>query len=116
VGKSSLIAYVCSRLPETYVAFRLPVTGADDPTSVSVMASMALGIALRAIELEEQQRPALEFARAESAVTERGEPRVTSGKLGGGPVPAEVNAGRWRRSGMAARPPRSSATASRSRW
>ena len=49
VGKSSLIAFVCAQLPETHVAFRLPVTGADDPTSVSIMASVALGTALHAI-------------------------------------------------------------------
>lgn len=91
VGKSSLIAFVCSRLPETHVAFRLPVTGADDPTSVSVMASMALGTALNAIDLENYQHNALEAARADSTITQDRQPGFTTGKLGGGPVPAEIN-------------------------
>lgn len=92
VGKSSLIAFVCAQLPETHVAFRLPVTGADDPTSVSIMASVALGTALHAIELEDYQRAAIEAARADAATTERRDPRIATGKLGGGPLPAEINA------------------------
>jgi AAA ATPase-like protein len=91
VGKSSLIAFVCSQLPDTHVAFRLPVTGADDPTSVSVMASMALGAALHAIDFEDYQRSALEAARASAISTEQTRPRLSTGKLGGGPLPAEIN-------------------------
>jgi hypothetical protein len=91
VGKSSLIAFVCANLPESHVAFRLPVTGADDPTSVSDMASLALGMALHAIDLEAYQRDAIERARAESTVVERHSSGLPGGKLGGGAVPAEVN-------------------------
>jgi hypothetical protein len=91
VGKSSLIAFVCANLPPKHVAFRLPVTGADDPTSVSVMASMALGMALHAIDVEDHQREALEDARSDAVLTQRLGPGLSGGKLGGGPIPAEIN-------------------------
>jgi hypothetical protein len=89
-GKSSLIACVCSRLPETHIALRVPVTGADDPTSVSVVAAVALGEALDAIELDRHQRVPLTKARADSRV-ELGPTRSLGGKLGGGPLPAAIH-------------------------
>lgn len=88
-GKSSLIASVCADLPSTHVALRVPVVGADDPTSVSVLAALTLSGALAAIEMEAHQRQALEEARADRAerVTT---PGTLGAKLGGGPIPAEV--------------------------
>lgn len=90
-GKSSLIAYVCSKLPDTHVALRVPVSGADDPTSVSVMAAAALAQALADLELESYQREALERARADETTREE-HPGRLGGTLGGGPVPAAVHA------------------------
>jgi hypothetical protein len=91
-GKSSLIAYVCQRLPETHVALRVPVTGADDPTSVSVVAALALSQAISAIEMEQYQRDALERARADTVTVDSGPGKALGGRLGGGPIPAEVHA------------------------
>lgn len=55
-GKSSLIAHVCSNLPHSHVALRVPVTGADDPTSVSVVAAVALSQALDDLDLDRYHR------------------------------------------------------------
>jgi hypothetical protein len=89
-GKSSLIADVCAHLPDTHIALRVPIVGVDDPTSTSAMAAMALSSALAAIDLEAHQRHALEQARADSMVAAR-KPTGFGGKLGGGPIPAEVH-------------------------
>ena len=62
-GKSSLIAHVCANLPESHVALRVPVVGADDPTSVSDLAAMTLATALHDIDMEAYQRDALADAR-----------------------------------------------------
>lgn len=91
-GKSSLIAYVSKRLPNTHVALRVPVTGADDPTSVSNVAVVALGQALSDLDLEAQQREALEGARADTGTAARTPAGVRGGTLGGGPIPAQLNA------------------------
>ncbi len=90
-GKSSLIAYVCAHLPDTHVALRVPVTGADDPTNVSTVAAVALSQALADIDLEHYQREALERARADRATVEQVPGGLRSGTLGGGPIPAQVN-------------------------
>ncbi|MBV9197205.1 MAG: hypothetical protein JO168_23975 [Solirubrobacterales bacterium] len=90
-GKSSLIAYVCGRLPDTHVALRVPVTGADDPTSVSVMAAVALSQALDDLDLERYQRDALSRARADQHTEHRTPGGLRGGTLGGGPVPAQVH-------------------------
>src|SRR3954470_14934500 len=87
-GKSSLIAYVCQQLPETHVALRVPVTGADDPTSVSVVAAAALSQALNDIELEEYQQEALERARADTVDRDAMPSASVGGTLGGGAIPA----------------------------
>jgi len=90
-GKSSLIAALCRALPPTHVALRVPVVGADDPTSVSVVAALTLSTALNAIEMERSQREALERARADELMTTPKQTR-SGGTLGGGPVPVEVHA------------------------
>ncbi|MDQ3676330.1 MAG: hypothetical protein M3401_05925 [Actinomycetota bacterium] len=89
-GKSSLIAAVCAALPDTHIALRVPIVGADDPTSVSVLAALTLSGALAALELERGQREALERARADH-VSRDLTPARFGGKLGGGPVPVEVH-------------------------
>jgi Cdc6-like AAA superfamily ATPase len=91
-GKSSLIANVCQSLPETHVALRVPVTGADDPTSVNVIAAVALSHALNDIELDKQQRQAIEAARADGRTAARTPGGIRGGTLGGGSVPAAVHA------------------------
>lgn len=90
-GKSSLIAYVCSRLPDTQVALRAPVVGVDDPTNVSAFAAMTLSNALDAIRLDADQRELLEQARADTRTAASDPLGITSGTLGGGPIPAAVN-------------------------
>ncbi len=90
-GKSSLIAYVCSHLPDDLVALRVPVSGADDPTSVSVIGAVALSQALNDLEMEERHREELELARADGRVVAE-EPGKIGGTLGGGPIPAAVHA------------------------
>lgn len=89
-GKSSLIADVCARLPETHVALRVPIVGVGDPTSTSEMAALALAGALDAVKFEAEQRDVLERARADHVVTARAS-RGLGGKLGGGPFPAELH-------------------------
>jgi len=89
-GKSSLIAAVCDGLPDTHLALRVPIVGADDPTSVNVLAALTLSGALTALELEGDQRETLEGARADQ-VTRDATPAKLGAKLGGGPVPAEIH-------------------------
>lgn len=89
-GKSSLIAYVCDRLPDTYVALRVPVAAADDPTDTSTIAAVALSQALETFELERYQQAALEKARADTLSSGFNPTRI-GGKLGGGPIPAELH-------------------------
>jgi hypothetical protein len=91
-GKSSLIAHTCRHLAATHVALRVPVTGADDPTSVSVVAAAALSQALYDVELEQYQREALDRARADTTIEDAAPSTAVGGKLGGGPIPAEVQA------------------------
>lgn len=91
-GKSSLIAHVCAQLPDTHLALRIPVTGADDPTSVSVMAAVALSQALEDIELERYQEEALERARADQQSTQKTPGGLRGGTLGGGHIPAQIHA------------------------
>jgi hypothetical protein len=90
-GKSSLIAYVCGHLPDTHTALRVPVSGADNPTSVSVMGAVALSEALNSLEMEERHRRELERARADGVTIEETSGR-TGGTLGGGAIPAAVHA------------------------
>lgn len=91
-GKSSLIAYVCDNLPSGYVALRVPVTGADEPDNVSVVAAVALSQALADLELEREQREALNRARADQQSAQRTPGGLRGGTLGGGPIPAAVHA------------------------
>ncbi len=95
-GKSSVLAWLCRHLPADHVPIRVPVVGMDDPSDPAVLGSVALGAALDAARagemgLEEGQRAALERARADEVTIQGGGRRVT-GKLGGGPVPAQVSA------------------------
>jgi hypothetical protein len=91
-GKSSLIAYVCDNLPSGYVALRVPVTGADEPDNVSVVAAVALSQALADLELEREQRETLERARGDQQSEKRTPGGLRGGTLGGGPIPAAVHA------------------------
>jgi hypothetical protein len=69
----------------------VPVTGADDPTSVSVVAAAALSQALNDIELDQYQERALERARADTLDRDASPARTVGGTLGGGAIPAEVH-------------------------
>jgi hypothetical protein len=89
-GKSSVIAWICSQLPANHVALRIPVTGVEDPGSVGEVARLALSITLDEIILETRDQDQLEQARADATAASR-TPVGVSAKLGGGPIPAEVN-------------------------
>jgi hypothetical protein len=95
-GKSSVLAWLCRHLPDDHIPIRVPVVGMDDPSDPAVLGSVALGAALDAtrgdaVDLRAAQRATLERARADE-VTTQGSGRKVAGKLGGGPVPAEVSA------------------------
>jgi hypothetical protein len=96
-GKSSVLAWVCRNLPDDHIPIRVPVVGMDDPSDPSVLGSVALGAALEAarvqddVELGADQRARVENARADELTRRPGASRL-GGKLGGGPVPAEVSA------------------------
>jgi len=94
-GKSSVLAWLCRHLPADRIPIRVPVVGMDDPSDPAVLGSVALGAALDAartdaVELPADQRATLERARADE-VTTQGAGRRVGGKLGGGPIPAEVS-------------------------
>ena len=91
-GKSSLIASVCQSLPASHVALRVPVTGADDPTSVNAMAAVALSQALHELDMDDRQRGEIEKARADARTVARTPVGLRGGTLGGGPIPAEIHA------------------------
>jgi hypothetical protein len=82
---------VCAELPDEYVALRVPITGADDPTSVSLMAAVALSQALNDIDMEGHQQQALEASRADGRSAERAS-GGGGGTLGGGPIPIAIHA------------------------
>lgn len=87
-GKSSVIAWLCSQLPASHVALRIPVTGVADPGSVGEVARLTLSITLDEILLDASEQAHLEQARAYVATTARS-PAAMSAKLGSGPIPAE---------------------------
>lgn len=88
-GKSSVIAWLCNRLPASHVALRIPVTGVEDPGSVGEVARLALSITLDQIMLDARDQTELEHARVDSTTVSR-TPTGFSAKLGGGAIPAEV--------------------------
>jgi energy-coupling factor transporter ATP-binding protein EcfA2 len=88
-GKSSLIAHACKALPDSHLALRVPVSGADDPTSVSVVCAVTLSQALNDIDMAKQQRRGLSRFRADSKSSERS--LGAGGTLGGGPIPAALH-------------------------
>src|SRR3712207_5613696 len=95
-GKSSVLAWLCRNLPDDHIPIRVPIVGMDDPSDPAVLSSVALGAALEAartdkVGLEARQRATVERLRADEVTTHPGVPKV-AGKLGGGPIPAEVSA------------------------
>jgi hypothetical protein len=93
-GKSSVLAWLCGQLPETHLPIRVPVVGVEDPSDASVFTSVVLVSALHAaqehqIDLADHQRAVIEDGRADESVTRR-TGRRRSGRLGGGPIPAEL--------------------------
>jgi hypothetical protein len=88
-GKSSVIAWLCSQLPDSHLALRIPITGVEDPGSVGEIARLALSIVLDGIAFDSRDERELEEARADSRTTTR-LPVGFNAKLGGGAIPAEV--------------------------
>ncbi len=82
---------MCSKLPETHTALRVPVSGANEPTSVDVMGAVALSGALKDLEMEDCHREEIESARADGRTFEE-VPGKIGGTLGGGAIPAAVHA------------------------
>lgn len=91
-GKSSMIAYVCSQLPEECAAIRVPVAALDDPGDVKVFAGTILRSALRETksELRPYQREAVEKAGGDTYRRAPKETGIRGGKIGGGVIPAEL--------------------------
>jgi hypothetical protein len=89
-GKSSVIAWLCSQLPQNHFALRIPVTAVEDPGSVGEIARLALSITLDEIMLDASGEEELANARADTTTAVR-TPTGVSAKLGGGMIPAEVN-------------------------
>ena len=89
-GKSSLIAHVCKELPDSHLALRVPVSGADDPTSVSTICAVTLSQALNDIDMAKRERRGLALFRSDSKSSERS--LGAGGTLGGGPIPAALHA------------------------
>jgi hypothetical protein len=89
-GKSSLIAYVCDRLPDTHLPLRVPVAVVDNPASIEVICALALSRALGEIELRDEQRRAIEKANADEITVMHTPGGVKGGKVGGGYLPAEL--------------------------
>jgi hypothetical protein len=90
-GKSSFVAWVSSSLPESHVALRLPVSALSDPTDTGETLKMSLGVVLDTIEMEAVEREAVHIERAEQRAAARAPTGITGGRIGGGPIPAEVN-------------------------
>jgi hypothetical protein len=91
VGKTSLAVWVSNQLPLEFVSLRLLVSAMDDPTDVGEVMKLALGTILDAIQLDADEREEVHIARADSRTASRAPVGVTGGKLGGGPIPVEVN-------------------------
>jgi hypothetical protein len=89
-GKSSVIAWLCSQLPESHVALGVPVTGVEDPGSVGEVARLALSVTLDQVAIDTGGEDELREARADTASSARS-PSVVGAKLGGGAFPAEVS-------------------------
>jgi hypothetical protein len=94
-GKSGLIAFACANLAPEYVALRIPIVAAGDPTDLREIAAITLTEALKAFDMEQHQAEALQDARADERTREHA-PAGAAGrlgvKIGGGPIPAELNA------------------------
>jgi hypothetical protein len=89
-GKSSLISWVCRQLPNSHVPLHVPVAVLDDPADIKVLAGSAIASAVRQTQdLSNEQRIDLERGRADRIVVAPG-PVSGGGRLGGGPIPAEL--------------------------
>jgi hypothetical protein len=88
-GKSSLIAYVSTQLTARHIVLRVPVTGADDPTKTANVTAVALGAALRTVDLATAERAELQEARADQSSTARAS-GARGASIGGGPLPFEL--------------------------
>jgi hypothetical protein len=95
-GKSSVLAWLCRKLPDDRIPIRVPIVGMEDPSDPAVLGGVALGAALEAarvgnVDLDGRQTTAVERSRADDVTAHHGRPKL-GGKLGGGPVPAEISA------------------------
>jgi hypothetical protein len=90
-GKSSFVAWVTDRLPETHVAIRLPVSALGDPGDTGEALKLSLSTVLEVTALDAAAREEIHIERAEQRTSTRAPTGITAGKIGGGPIPAEVD-------------------------
>ena len=91
VGKSSFVAAVSARLPDSYAAIRLPVSAVADPTDTGEMLKLSLGTILEVIKLDAAEREEVHIERADQRTASRAPTGFTGGRIGGGPIPAAID-------------------------
>jgi len=89
-GKSSLIAYVIQELPDGHLAVPIRGRGLGAPGDLDHFLSALLRSGLRAVDALGGESAPVQEAAADSIRTSTTPPAIKGGKLGGGPVPAEL--------------------------
>jgi Cdc6-like AAA superfamily ATPase len=90
-GKTSLATWVSGQLADHLVSVRLLVSALADPADVGEVMKLAIGTLLDIIELDASTREQVHIERADSRTSTRAPTGVVGGRLGGGPIPAQVN-------------------------
>lgn len=90
-GKTSVASWVGAELPSEFVSVRLLVSALRDPADAAEVLKLALGTILDVIELDAAEREEVHVERADTRTATRAPTGITGGKLGGGPIPVEVN-------------------------
>jgi hypothetical protein len=90
-GKSSLVAWVSARLPESHAAIRLPISALEDPTDTGEVLKLSLGVILDVIRLDAAEREEIHIERTEQRTATRSPTGITGGRIGGGAIPVAVN-------------------------
>jgi hypothetical protein len=89
-GKSSLISWACTQLPLTHVPLRVPVATLESPGDTTALIGTILATAQQITPLTDVEHDELIESGAD-ARTWRMQHSSTGGRLGGGPIPAELH-------------------------